>query len=165
MALVTASGPLGLSAFFPPPETTLRLPVDDAKLQQTHYLPPPHLPLVPSWSEGNFSLEAVIGATRLPGQTVDLRAWTMQLLARYVYTTGTTKFHFHMATSPSHVSKAFGMVDSDPSVALLGLNDDIVIAYERTKEIMGDWFQGRWPNPAVWEKEWTRRPEDTDTVL
>jgi len=41
-------------------------------------------------------------------------------------------------------------------VALLGFNDDIDQEYDRTRALMIDWFQRKWPIPAVWEKGWTK---------
>lgn len=85
MALVTKSGQLGLSEFFPHPNATyespLRSPLPD-------YIPPPHLPLTATWHEADFSLTKVMAATSIPGETVLLREYTMKLLSRYMYSHG-----------------------------------------------------------------------------
>lgn len=156
MALVTASGPLGLSAILPPPNLVYKTEANDALLRTIKYLPPPHLPLTPTWQEADFSLESVLSETTLPGEPVNIRKWTMQLMSRYLYLSGRSISHFHMAKSPDHVKSVFKMVDGNPSVSLLGFNDDIETEYEKTRALMGGWFQKRWPIPAVWEKDWLK---------
>jgi 3-O-alpha-D-mannopyranosyl-alpha-D-mannopyranose xylosylphosphotransferase len=173
-ALVTASGPLGLSAFFPPVGLKYKTDADDQYLRRINYLPPPHLPLTSTWQEADFSLKSVLSESSLPGEPVNLRRWTMQLLFRYLYISGRSPSHFHMAKSPQHVSSVFQMVDNakdvrripqfrnaypesllySPQVALLGFNDDIETDYELTRSLMIEWFEKRWPEPAVWEKNW-----------
>ncbi len=88
MALVTASGPLGLSAFFPPRHTIFTTPSLPPGKQYPKYLPPPHLPLTATWHEANFSLQSVMSTTALPNEAVDLRSYTMRLLSRYLYMSG-----------------------------------------------------------------------------
>lgn len=84
-ALVTASGPLGLSAFFPPRGVTF---ANEAQGLFPKYLPPPHLPLTPTWAEADFSLQNVLSTTALPNEVVDLRLYTMKLVSRYQYLSG-----------------------------------------------------------------------------
>ena len=86
MALVTASGPLGLSAFLPPKGTTVVSPPPEGPLPK--YLPPPHLPLTSTWHEADFDLQSVLATTTLPDEQVDLRMYTMKLLSRYQYLSG-----------------------------------------------------------------------------
>jgi len=87
-ALVTASGPLGLSAFFPSPNTAYtNAPLASTK-HYPKYLPPPHLPLAPTWHEADFSLAGVMSTTALPSEEVNLREYTMKLLSRYLYLSG-----------------------------------------------------------------------------
>lgn len=116
MALVTAAGPLGLSTVFPPKHAIYQTERDDEQLRTVDYLDPPHLPLSATWQEGNFSAESVFSKTSLPGEPVNLRKWTMQLLSRYLYMDGRSISHFHMALSPSHVQSVFRNVDSHPEV-------------------------------------------------
>lgn len=90
MALVTASGPLGLSAFFPSAtasSTTQGL--RDGEDMPT-FLPPPHLPLTPTWQEADFSLASILKTTTMPGEEVGLRAFCMRLLSRYLYLSGSS---------------------------------------------------------------------------
>lgn len=87
MALVTSSGPLGLSAFFPSASATYQRP---SSADPPAYVQPPHLPLTPTWQEGNFSLDSVMANTSLPGGAVNLREYSMRLLSRYLYVSGRT---------------------------------------------------------------------------
>lgn len=82
MALVTASGPLGLSAFMP--DHTVF--VNKATTTPTHHTP--LLPMTDTWQAADFSLESVIRDTEMPGAKVDLRRYTSRLLSRYLYTSG-----------------------------------------------------------------------------
>jgi 3-O-alpha-D-mannopyranosyl-alpha-D-mannopyranose xylosylphosphotransferase len=59
-----------------------------------------------------------------------------------------------MLKSPEHAHRVFGMIEDNPSVSVLGLNDDIESGYEEVKEIMNRWFELRWPRKAVWERGW-----------
>ncbi len=88
MALVTASGPVGLSAVFPPPGTTYQNNAGGEDPSEIAYLPPPHLPLTPTWQEADFSLASVMSYTSLRGEDVNLRTFTMRLLSRYLYLSG-----------------------------------------------------------------------------
>ncbi|WWC68199.1 uncharacterized protein I206_102122 [Kwoniella pini CBS 10737] len=164
MALVTASGPLGLSAFFPPKGTNFENQEGednknkyDNKHNNKHYsryLPPPHLPLTPTWHEADFSLETIMSITSLPGEFVDLREFTMKLLSRYQYLSAKSVSHFHMLKSEEHANRVFKMIQENSKVSILGLNDDIEENYEKVKEIMQNWFELRWPKKAVWERDW-----------
>lgn len=88
MALVTASGPLGLSAFFPEKDNVyINGPLAVGR-KFPRYLPPPHLPLTSTWQEADFSLENVMASTALPGEQVNLREYCMKLLSRYLYLSG-----------------------------------------------------------------------------
>ncbi|WRT64545.1 3-O-alpha-D-mannopyranosyl-alpha-D-mannopyranose xylosylphosphotransferase [Kwoniella shivajii] len=154
MALVTASGPLGLSAFFPPKGTTFENQPLAPGQSYPRYLPPPHLPLTPTWHEADFSLETVMSTTALPGESVNLREFTMKLLSRYQYLSAKSVSHFHMLKSAEHAHRVFKMIQDNPQVSILGLNDDIEEDYEEVKDIMQEWFELRWPKKAVWERDW-----------
>lgn len=152
MTLVTASGPLGLSAVFPPREAIFKNDVD-ADTDGIDYISPPHLPLTSTWQEADFSLDNVLRETSLPQEEVNLREWSMKLLSRYLYVSGKSNSHFHMAKSPRHVQNVFHMIDSNKDVALLGFNDDIEEDYEETRALMLKWFQSRWPRKMIWERD------------
>lgn len=152
MALVTASGPLGLSAFFPPSTATFTNPSTDAP---PDFLPPPHLPLDPTWQAVDFSLDNVMSTTSLPGEIVNLHLYCMKLLSRYVYSSGKSDVHFHMLKNAEGVNKTLKQIDDSGSVSILGLNDDIAQGYSDIRSMLADWFHKKWPRPAIWERAWS----------
>lgn len=95
-ALVRASGRLGLAAFLPPAERTVRVPRD--RLART-------LPLAPAWPSADFSLDGVLRAgvpetLREDGEEsaggeeeVRVRAWVLRVLDRYRFVIGASRFH------------------------------------------------------------------------
>lgn len=185
MALVTASGTLGLNAFFPPKETTITAPELGPGDAYPKFLPPPHLPLTPTWHEADFSLANILSTTALPGEQVDIRQYCMRLLSRYLYLDGESQSqcfplhlffldllqegrkrtddeidlaksvsHFHMMKSAEHARRVFRMIQGDPKVSILGMNDDIESDYDEVRGLMNEWFEMRWPRKAVWERDW-----------
>lgn len=91
----------------------------------------------------------------------------MKLLSRYQYLSGEyqvpqttllnagkSNSHFHMLFDPTHAREVFGALDADPTVSILGLNDDIDSDYEGVKGIMNEWFERRWPKKLAWERGW-----------
>ena len=68
--------------------------------------------------------------------------------------TGQSISHFHMLLNPDHATQVFKMIDQNPLVSILGLNDDIDRDYEATVAIMNDWLERKWPRKAVWERGW-----------
>lgn len=158
MALVTASGPLGLSAFLPDPRTTFVNRPSTKRLHMT-----PVLPVTDIWQAGDFTLNGVMGDTEKPGP-VDVRLYTVKLLSRYQYvsgescetrcgsllTTGRSETEFHMINNPDHAARALGAID--PKAVMLGLNDNIERDGDETKSVMTDWFQQRWPERTTWER-------------
>lgn len=152
MALVTASGPLGLSAFFPPATSTYTNPSTDPP---PDFLPPPHLPLDSTWQAVDFSLHNVLSTTSLPGQDVNLRLYCMKLLSRYIYSSGKSDVHFHMLKNAEGVKKSLKQIDDSNSVAILGLNDDIEKDYSDIRSMVNQWFHKKWPRPAIWERAWS----------
>ena len=154
MALVTASGPLGLKTFFPEKGATfLNKPLHPMEARRSYpkYLPPPHLPLTPTWEDADFSLESVLRTTSMPGEEVDLRQWCMRLLSRYQYLSGRSHYQFHMLFNPDQAKNVFNSIDKTPGVSILGMNDDINNRYEVVRGMMGEWFEKRWPLKAYWE--------------
>ncbi len=148
MALVSASGPLGLSSFFPPADATYVRPRGSALA----YLPPPHLPLTPTWQEADFSLASVMSNTALPGEKVDLRLYTMRLLSRYLYVSGSTAAQFYELKNPPQTNKTLHDVDRRQGTTVLGLNDNVEGGESEVKALLGEWFARRWPQPAPWER-------------
>jgi 3-O-alpha-D-mannopyranosyl-alpha-D-mannopyranose xylosylphosphotransferase len=150
-ALVTASGPLGLSAVFPPATATFTNPETD---NPPHVISAPHLPLEDTWEGIDFSIENVMHTTAQPGEEVDLRHWCMLLLSRYLYVSGSSLVHFHMLRNPDQARKTFDdSLDKNRQVSILGLNDDIDKGYDEVRGLMNKWFNSRWPEPNVWERQ------------
>lgn len=148
MALVSASGLLGLSAFFPPADATYVR----QRGRAPDYLPPPHLPLTPTWQEADFSLPAVMSTTALSGKKVNLRHYTMRLLSRYLYVSGSSDAQFFELKNPSQTNKTLHDVDRRKNAAVLGLNDNVEDGEGEVKALLGEWFERRWPQPAPWER-------------
>lgn len=46
------------------------------------------------------------------------------------------------------------MIQGDPKVSILGMNDDIESDYDEVRGLMNEWFEMRWPRKAVWERDW-----------
>lgn len=44
------------------------------------------------------------------------------------------------------------MIDNNPRVSILGLNDDIVKGYDEVVATMQEWFERKWPKKAAWER-------------
>lgn len=154
MALVTASGPLGLSAVFPAPDAAYTRPRAAPGAEPPGHTAPPHLPLTATWQEADFALPAALAPTMRPGDTVSLRLWSMELLARYLYTSARSTEHFYMLTDAAQARRAFAQLAHAPDVAILGLNDNIEDGYDEVKDTMEAWMRARWPQPAVWERAW-----------
>lgn len=65
---------------------------------------------------------------------------------------GLSNSHFHQLFNPSHTTQVLQNLDADPTVAILGLNDDIDSGYDEVKALMGTWFEKRWPTKLAWER-------------
>jgi 3-O-alpha-D-mannopyranosyl-alpha-D-mannopyranose xylosylphosphotransferase len=46
------------------------------------------------------------------------------------------------------------MIEANPRISILGLNDDIDEDYEETRNVMNSWFDFGWPRKPVWERGW-----------
>ncbi|CAE6424205.1 unnamed protein product [Rhizoctonia solani] len=140
-ALLGASGRLGLSAFLPPITHRAK---DTEKLKEGTI---PHLPLVSDYRTGDFSLKAVVGDS-----TTDIRVWVAKMLQRYRFVIGDTPSVFAMVKSASDAEMAFNSMKTDPSIALLCLNDDIRGGEaEATDKALRREQEKRWPHAAAWE--------------
>jgi len=82
MALVTASGPSGLSAFVPDRQSTFNNQAISKRVHMT-----PVLPITDTWQAADFTLQNVIGETENTGR-VNLRQYAVRLLTRYLYVSG-----------------------------------------------------------------------------
>lgn len=94
-SLIQASGPLGLKYLLPSEDivVTSRASPFGADPGQSF------LPLTPGWRVADFSVESVINQAAW-GDTVVLKDWCAQLIARYAWTV-VCEFRFS-ATPPSH---------------------------------------------------------------
>lgn len=144
MALVKASGPLGLSAFLPPPERSL---VRDDHLSMESDVP--HLPIVDDWQRGDFSLRAVA----VTEQDINLRQWTLQLLQRYRYVIGDTPSMFERISTPRQTDLIIKRVEKNRNVALLCINDDVARQDDEVGRILKRWLDKRWKRIAAWERQ------------
>ncbi|CCM05604.1 uncharacterized protein FIBRA_07832 [Fibroporia radiculosa] len=146
-ALVRSSGPLGLSAFLPPPDRMLSSIAGKVPFLST----PgeiPHLPLAGKWEDGDFSLRAVMSAARF--QMV--RTWALQLLQRYRYVIGTTPSMFERLTSPKQAWSVLNRIEKNKDAAFLCINDDVVNGDAEVATAFRTWQGQRWRVPATWEK-------------
>ncbi|BEI87308.1 uncharacterized protein CcaverHIS019_0100260 [Cutaneotrichosporon cavernicola] len=134
---------------FPSPDATYTIP---KTASPPPYIAPPHLPMTPTWDEADFSLSKALAKTALPGDKVPLRQWTMHLLSRYLYTYGKSDVVFTQLRTPESAADQFASLDLDEEPSVLCLNDDIERNYNEVLELVGTWFEKRWPNKAGWER-------------
>lgn len=73
------------------------------------FSPPPHLPLISHFEEGDFSIAEVLP----PKGRTDVRAWTLQLLQRYRFVLGQTPTRFDMITSLNDARNKMRQTDKD----------------------------------------------------
>ncbi len=158
LALVSASGRLGLEAFLPSSES--RRPGAPSSDDRT-----PYLPLVDRWEDGDFSLKAVMSASK----ETSVRLWTLLLLERYRFVLGKlrvlyphlfrsqvshiadTPSHFAMLSGPSTVNIMAAQLARRPDVALLCINDDVITGHEEVVTMLKKWQSEQWSQPAEWE--------------
>lgn len=56
-----------------------------------------------------------------------------------------------MLTDAKVTKRALNIVDSDTSIAMLCLNDDVNKDQEKVDKALSKWLQKRWPDAASWE--------------
>lgn len=84
IALVAASGELGLEAFLPPPERIVTPGLGKFFASQADNDEVPHLPVTDQWKDGRFALADVVSSS----QETNVREWTLRMLQRYRFTIG-----------------------------------------------------------------------------
>lgn len=57
-----------------------------------------------------------------------------------------------MLKKPDQARKVFNQLDRS-TVTILGINDDIEDGYPEVRKMMGEWFESRWSEPTVWERQ------------
>lgn len=137
-ALINVSGPQGISAFLPSPDTTVHVQPGST----------PHLPLTSTWAETDFSLAQVLPKGE---EVLQLRTWCTRLIQRYIYTLGATPSTFYKVEYASRLPGQLKAVDDtlttrEPTTFVC-LNDDIKESEqgtERLTSILQGWFQGHW---------------------
>ncbi|KAK0232724.1 hypothetical protein IW262DRAFT_1257949 [Armillaria fumosa] len=161
-ALMSASGPLGLSEFLPSPNRTFPLlfsivpdPVDTG-------LSPPHLPLTTEYHAKDFVLDAVMApwareAFRRRGwasvEGVNIREWTMMVIQRYRYVVGELPFRFVSITDANEARDTVEQLRENERLRLVCINDDVVKESDvpEVDRALQGWFHEKWPTPAKWE--------------
>lgn len=145
MALVKASGPVGQSAFLPTSERVFSAIPDSTP---DPALAIPHLPLVPDWADGDFSLRGVLDTSR----DTSVRTWSMELMQRYRYVIGDTPALFERITSARAAKSVLDRIDTYKDTALLCINDDVSWGDEEVAQIMKEWQDRKWSRRSAWER-------------
>ncbi|OJT14234.1 3-O-alpha-D-mannopyranosyl-alpha-D-mannopyranose xylosylphosphotransferase [Trametes pubescens] len=145
LALVKASGPLGLAAFLPPEDR--RVHIEDPTPTPDGFIP--HLPLVDDWHDGKFALRDVLKEAH----TTNIRDWSLMLLQRYRYVIGETPSSFERLLNYAQVRNTLAAVDKKKDLALLCVNDDVGKDDARVATLFYDWQEKKWPRPAAWESD------------
>ncbi len=94
-ALVSRSGPLGLSALLPPINRVY--PSSSTPNLISENSVPPHLPLGKDWRNIDFSLSAVLGSGTW-GSGISIREFSQRLLERYRYVIGASLSLFFLVS-------------------------------------------------------------------
>lgn len=147
LALVRASGELGLEAFLPSGDRVVSPPLGNDRSPE-YVDPTPHLPLSDRWEDGEFALAEVLRGTT----DTNVRAWTLRLLDRYRFVIGDTPAHFAMLSGPSAFSTMLKHLQKHPDIALLCVNDDVAIDDDKVAAAFQQWARERWSTPAAWER-------------
>ena len=128
----------------------------DARPIWSVFLACSYLPLTDKWQDGKFALRDVLapwGAA--DSREKNVREWTLRALERYRFVIGSTPSHFAMLSSPSdattlaHKFSTKNMAKTD--VALLCVNDDVVIDDDKVARLFKNWARERWGKKASWE--------------
>lgn len=166
LALLRASGELGLEAFLPPPTRVVSYGLGRYSSPED-VDPTPHLPLNDRWEDGEFTLSDVLSGAP---QDTNVREWTLRLLERYRFVIGThsslflitslmprrgaadTPSHFAMLSGPSAFTGMLAHLKKHPDVALLCVNDDVAIDDDKVAALFKHWANEHWGTPAEWER-------------
>ncbi|KAI0323660.1 hypothetical protein GY45DRAFT_553660 [Cubamyces sp. BRFM 1775] len=144
VALVKASGPLGISAFLPSEER--RVPLD-GDMEPAGFVP--HLPLVKNYRNANFAVQEVMKNAH----TTSVREWSLMVLQRYRYVIGGTPSIFERLLNYNQVRGALSNIDKRKDLALLCINDDLAQDDPRIAKMFSDWQEQKWPHRAAWEAD------------
>ncbi|OSX57791.1 hypothetical protein POSPLADRAFT_1067806 [Postia placenta MAD-698-R-SB12] len=148
-ALVRASGTLGMSAFLPSEDRELRSAEFEDPPVERSTSEIPHLPLVQTWEEGDFSLQGVMGAAH----EQNVRMWTLQLIQRYRYVIGKTASSFERLENPDQTRDTVSRLSSNHDVVLLCVNDDVTEGDDEVADMFRAFQDKQWGRAAAWEKD------------
>jgi 3-O-alpha-D-mannopyranosyl-alpha-D-mannopyranose xylosylphosphotransferase len=161
-ALVSASGPRGLSAVLPRVTQTIE---PETRRHRRWERSEPILPLDDTWQLTNFSAYSIIrpnqdqwrGSRQEPNERVNLQQWCIKLLSRYAYTVGSTAWQFDLIQNMDDLEKTIREID-DPygeRAALACLNDDQPDdADDAVRVRYAQWMEEKWGDvDAQWEKK------------
>ncbi|KAK0440396.1 uncharacterized protein EV420DRAFT_1650528 [Desarmillaria tabescens] len=162
-ALMSASGPLGLSEFLPSPNRTYPLHFSLVADPNDVGSSPPHLPLTAEYHAKDFVLDTVMGpwareAFRRRGwasvEGVNLREWTMMVIQRYRYVVGELPFRFVSITDAREARDTVKQLRANERLRLVCINDDVAKESDvpEVDRALQGWFHEKWPIPAEWEE-------------
>ncbi|KAG7450868.1 uncharacterized protein BT62DRAFT_1001714 [Guyanagaster necrorhizus] len=161
-ALMSASGPLGLSEFLPSPNRTIPLQFSFLADRNDTGLSSPHLPLTTEYHAKDFVLDTVMApwareAFRRRGwasvEGINVREWTMMVLQRYRYVVGELPFRFVSITDASEARSTVKELRENDKLRLVCINDDVTEESDvpAVDHALQGWFYEKWPTPAEWE--------------
>lgn len=109
----------------------------------------PHLPLDDDWRGVDFSLNNVLHTEVSP------RSFATRLIMRYNHVFGETPSQFTKVYNPSQLKQQLHLADTQEETTFICLNDDVKKENDipAINELMGNWFNSRWPEPAEWERK------------
>ncbi|TBU22887.1 hypothetical protein BD311DRAFT_675085 [Dichomitus squalens] len=147
VALINASGRLGLSAVLPHPDR--HSPPSDTEPSADGSYTLPHLPLVADWHEGQFALRDVMKYA----PDTSIRQWSERIMQRYRYVIGGTPSAFERLISLQQVKGMLASVDRKKDIALLCINDDVTRENSEIANYFIRWQSRRWNRTAAWEAD------------
>lgn len=120
-ALISASGVAGLSAVLPSPDDHLVLPqshIPTSPSSNPNLINlQPHMPLTRTWKDTDFSLPSVVALTNPsdPLSAINLRTFSLQLIARYQWVSASTNALFTMCVRLSRRVLVRSFLEADRS--------------------------------------------------
>lgn len=60
---------------------------------------------------------------------------------------------FAIVTDPESATQNIDSITSDPSLAIVCVNDNVAEGDDNVREILGQWMGGRWNRSAEWERD------------
>ncbi|KAJ7259134.1 hypothetical protein B0H12DRAFT_1109015 [Mycena haematopus] len=83
------------------------------------------------------------------------RNFALRLIYRYSYALGVSLTKFIMLGTPGQAWREFKLIDKDPNIALLCINDDLpewsIASVLAADKVLREWFERRWPDKMEWE--------------